>query len=145
MLIAAPELAPKFTRQAPCILRRMPPRDLRERTRLFALAVRKFCRRLPRTDEAREAAGQLRRAANSVRSNYRVARKGRSRAEFQAKLGTVAEESEECLDWLEYLRDANILADPDLLDEACQLTKIFAASMKTTRANTNRTKILPNS
>lgn len=97
------------------------------------------------TDEAREAGGQLRRAANSVRSNYRVARKGRSRAEFQAKLGVAAEEAEECLDWLEYLRDANILADAELLDEACQLTKILAASMKTTRANTNRTKILPKS
>ena len=123
----------------------MAPHDLRERTRLFALAVRNFCRRLPRTDEAREVACQLRSAANSVRSNYRAARKGRSRAEFQAKLGTVAEEAEECLDWLEYLRDANILVDANLLDEACQLTKIVAASVTTTRANTNRTKVLPKS
>jgi four helix bundle protein len=141
----AREFVPKFERQPLCILARMPPHDLRERTRLFALAVRNFCRRLPGTDEAREAAGQLRRAANSVRSNYRAARKGRSRAEFQAKLGIVAEEAEECLDWLEYLSDANILADAALLDEACQLTKIFAASIRTTRANTNRTKLLPKS
>lgn len=123
----------------------MAPRDLRERTRRFALAVRKFCRRLPPTDEAREAARQLRRAANSVRSNYRAARKGRSRAEFEAKLGTVAEEADECLDWLEYLRDAEILSDPALVDEACQLTKIFVASVKTSKANTNRIKILPKS
>jgi len=123
----------------------MAPRDLKERTRLFALAVRNFCRRLPRTDEAREVAAQLRCAANSVRSNYRAARKGRSRAEFQAKLGTVAEEAEECLDWLEYLRDANILTDADLLDEAGQLTRIFAAAVKATRANTNRVKILSKS
>ncbi|MGH9257821.1 MAG: four helix bundle protein [Vicinamibacterales bacterium] len=67
----------------------MAPRDLLERTRLFALSVLTFCRRLPSTQEAQEAAGQLRRAANSLRSNYRAARKGRSRAEFQAKLGTV--------------------------------------------------------
>jgi four helix bundle protein len=123
----------------------MAPRDLRERTRLFALAVRKFCRRLPPTDEAREAARQLRRAANSVRSNYRAARKGRSRAEFEAKLGTVAEEADECLDWLEYLRDAEILNDAVLIDEACQLTKIFTASLKTSKTNTNRIKILPKS
>ena len=76
----------------------MPSRDLRERTRVFALAVRKFCRKLPMTAEAQEAATQLRRAANSVRSNYRASRKGRSRAEFEAKLGTVAEEADECLD-----------------------------------------------
>ena len=78
----------------------MPPRDLHERTRLFAIAVVKFCRALPQTDEAREAAGQLRRAANAVRSNYRAARRGRSRAEFQAKLGTVFEEADECAGWL---------------------------------------------
>ena len=71
--------------------------------RVYSLwAVRKFCRRLPSTDEAKEAATQLRLAANSVRSNYRASRKGRSRAEFEAKLGTVAEEADECLDWLEY-------------------------------------------
>ena len=123
----------------------MAPRDLRERTRRFALAVRKFCRRLPSTDEAREAAGQLRRAANSVRSNYRAARRGRSRAEFEAKLGVVTEEADECLDWLEYLRDAGILADGELIDEACQLVKIFTASLKTSKANTNRMKTLPKS
>jgi four helix bundle protein len=121
------------------------PRDLRERTRVFALAVRKFCRKLPMTAEAREAATQLRRAANSVRSNYRASRKGRSRAEFEAKLGTVAEEADECLDWLEYLRDAEIRHDAVLLDEASQLTKIFATSVKTAKRNTNRMKNLPKS
>ena len=124
---------------------RMATRDLRERTRLFALAVLAFCRRLPNTDEAREAAGQLRRAANSLRSNYRSARKGRSRAEFQAKLGTAAEEADECLDWLEYFRDGRIRSDPQLIEEARELTKILAASMKTSRANTNRMKNLPKS
>ena len=94
---------------------------------------------------AREAAGQLRRAANSLRSNYRSARKGRSRAEFQAKLGTAAEEADECLDWLEYFRDGRIRSDPQLIEEARELTKILAASMKTSRANTNRMKELPKS
>jgi four helix bundle protein len=120
-------------------------RDLRERIRLFALSVLAFCRRLPDTDEAREAAGQLRRAANSLRSNYRSARKGRSRAEFQAKLGTAAEEADECLDWLEYFRDGRIRCDALLIEEARELTKILAASVKTSRTNTNRMKKLPNS
>ncbi|MSO46152.1 MAG: four helix bundle protein [Acidobacteria bacterium] len=121
------------------------PRDLVERTRLFALGVLTFCRRLPKTPEAHEAAGQLRRAANSVRSNYRAARKGRSRAEFQAKLGTVAEEADECLNWLEYLRDGGIRHDPALIEEACALTKSFATSIRTARENTNRMKKVPNS
>jgi four helix bundle protein len=123
----------------------MPPRDLFERTRLFALAVLGFCRKLPRTAEALEAAAQLRRSANAVRSNYRAARKGRSRAEFEAKLGTVWEEADECVDWLAYLRDGNIARDGALLQEAEELARIFATAVKTARLNTARTKNLPKS
>ena len=79
----------------------MPPQDLLERTRLFALAVLTFCRKAPTTQEAQEAIEQLRKAANSVRSNYRAARKGRSRAEFQSKLHVAFEEADECVDWLQ--------------------------------------------
>jgi four helix bundle protein len=61
------------------------PWDLSERTRLFALAVTRFLRTLPKTDEAQDAARQLRRAANSTRSNYRASKKGRSRKEFESK------------------------------------------------------------
>jgi four helix bundle protein len=123
----------------------VPPRDIRERTRLFALAVLAFCRRLPKTDEAREAGRQLREAANSVRSNYRAARKGRSRAEFQSKLGVAAEEADECVDWLEYLRDASIRHDAALIQEAHEVASILAASLKTSRKNSARLKNLPNS
>ena len=98
----------------------MPPVDLLLRTRAFSLAVLEFCRTLPHTDEAREAAGQLRRAASGLRSNYRAARKGRSRKEFTAKLGIASEEADESVDWLEYLRDGCIKHDPGLLQEAIE-------------------------
>jgi four helix bundle protein len=78
-----------------------------------------------------------------VRSNYRASRKGRSRAEFVAKLGIVAEEADECVDWLEYLRDTRIRHDNVLLDEADQLAKIFVAALITARNNSNRLKKLP--
>jgi four helix bundle protein len=123
----------------------MAPRDLTVRTRRFALAVRQFVRALPLTDEARETGGQLRRAANSLRSNYRAARRGRSRAEFQAKLGTVFEEADECVDHLEYLKDANIRHDEALLEEARELASIFAKAVKTARRNTERMRSHPKS
>jgi four helix bundle protein len=111
----------------------MPPYDLHQRTRQFALAISKFCRTLPRSAEAQEAASQLRRAANAVPANYRAARKGRSRAEFASKLGIVWEESDECVDWLEYLRDMEIGDNQVLLQEARELARIFARSVKTAR------------
>jgi four helix bundle protein len=113
----------------------MPPWDLIERTRCFALAVLTFCRRLPATSEAQEAAGQLRRAATSARSNYRAARKGRSRAEFRSKLHTAFEEADECVDWLEYLKDARIQEDAALLQEAKEIASILATAVRTARKN----------
>jgi four helix bundle protein len=86
-------------------------------------------------------AGQPTRCARTI---ARPARAGRG-AEFQAKLGTAAEEADECLDWLEYFRDGRIRCDPLLIEEARELTKILAASMKTSRANTKRMKKLPSS
>jgi four helix bundle protein len=123
----------------------MPPYELLERTRLFALAVRAFCRTLPATDEAQEAARQLRRAANSVRSNYRASRKGRSRPTFEDKLAQALEEADECLDWLEYLRDSRLANNLALLDEANQLVAILTASVKTARSNSARAKQFPRS
>jgi four helix bundle protein len=76
----------------------------------------------------------LRRAANAVRRNYRAARRGRSRAEFVAKLGIVFEEADECVSELEYLRDAAIGYDPPLLQEAQELARIFAQALRTARA-----------
>jgi four helix bundle protein len=116
----------------------MPSRDLNERTRAFALAVFEFCRKVPGTKEAQEPAGQLRRAANSVRTNYRAARRGRSRAEFAAKLGTVFEEADECVDWLTYFRDTRLRHDSVLLQEAEELARIFGAAAKTARRKQQR-------
>ena len=113
----------------------MPPFDLIERTRLFALAVLKFCRKLPQTREAQEAAGQLRRAATSTRSNYRAARRSRSRAEFQSKLQMAFVEADECVDWLEYLKDGQIRTDDALLQEARELASILAKAVQTSRTN----------
>jgi hypothetical protein len=80
-----------------------------------------------------------------VRSNYRAARRGRSRAEFQAKLGTVFEEADECVDHLEDLRDGGIAYDPALSQEARELAAIFATAVRTARVNTKRLRSTPKS
>jgi len=123
----------------------MPPRDLIERTRLFALAVVRFLRTLPKTDEAREASKQLRKAANSTRSNYRASKKGRSRKDFESKLGIAAEEADECVDWLEYLRDVGIATNAPLIQESREIAAILAASVKTAKRNSSRMTSLPKS
>ncbi len=63
--------------------------DLKQRTKTFALRILKLAAALPNTIEGRAIRGQLVRAGTSVGANYRAACRGRSRAEFIAKIGTV--------------------------------------------------------
>ena len=111
----------------------MPPWDLVDRTRAFALAVLIFYRRLPSSTEAHDAGRQLLRAATSTRSNYRAARKSRSRAAFRSKLQIAYEEADECVDWLEYLRDGQIRHEAVLLREAQEIASILAAAVRSAR------------
>lgn len=86
-------------------------------------------------------ASQLQAASSSAAANYRASRRGRSRAEFIAKLGVSLEEMDETVWWLQYIEDTK-LAGPDrvtsLLDEAMQLRAILAASCRTARGRRGR-------
>jgi four helix bundle protein len=103
--------------------------DLKKRTKQFALRVLKLVAALPNTVAGRAIGGQLVRSGTSVGSNYRAACRGRSRAEFIAKLGIVEEEADESGYWMEVIIEGELLKPKQvqpLLDEANELTKIFA-------------------
>ena len=107
---------------------------LQRRLYAFAIAVIRFCRTLPHTDEAREIARQLRRASTGASANYRASRRGRSRAEWLAKLGVVVEELDEAQHWLGLLRDSGIIAPPqELITECTELVAILTRSLETAR------------
>ena len=111
----------------------MDKQELQRRTKQFALRVFKLVDALPRTVVGRAVANQLVRSATSVGANYRAACRARSRAEFAAKLGTVLEEADESLYWLEMIRDAKMLPESKislLLQEADEITAIIAAGRK---------------
>jgi four helix bundle protein len=111
--------------------------QLRDRTKQFALRVVKLYRALPKTGEARVLGNQLLRSGTSVAANYRAAGRARSRAEFAAKIGTVVEEADETVFWLELIVDAGIVPPnkmENLLKEANELLAIFAASHGTARS-----------
>jgi four helix bundle protein len=73
--------------------------ELKERTKRFALRVLKLVAALPNNVQGRAIGNQLVRAGTSVGSNYRAACRGRSKAEFIAKLGIVEEEADESAFW----------------------------------------------
>ena len=108
--------------------------ELQQRTKGFALRVLKLIEQLPNTIGGRVLANQVARSATSVGANYRAACRARSRAEFASKLGTVAEEADESLYWLELIRDGNFVPEKklaSLVSEADELTAIFTAGRRT--------------
>ena len=105
--------------------------DLKKRTKLFALRTLKLTAALPSTIEGKAIRGQLVRASTSVGANYRAACRGRSTAEFIAKIGVVEEESDESAFWLELIIEGAFLQEKrvrPLLDEANEITRIMARS-----------------
>src|SRR5437899_1415153 len=108
--------------------------DLKRRTKQFALRVLKVVDALPKSHSARNVGSQLSDSGTSVGANYRSACRGRSRAEFIAKLGIVEEEADESAYWLEIIMESGMLK-PGLIgplhQEATELTKIIRSSRLT--------------
>ena len=73
------------------------------------------------------------RSGTSVGANYRAACRGRSTAEFVAKLGVVEEEADESAFWMELITEGELMKS-DLVNalwqEANELVAIMAASRK---------------
>ena len=101
----------------------------------FSLAALRFYRKLPKSPDAQVPGVQFYKAATSTWSNYRASQRGRSRAEFIAKLGVAVEESDEAVGWLEFMRDGEIRSDEALLCEAKEICAILTASWTNARNN----------
>jgi four helix bundle protein len=112
------------------------PEELRGRTKAFAIRIVKLYRLLPRTAESQVVGKQLLCCGTSVAANYRAACRGRSRAEWIAKIGLVVEEADETVFWLEMLSDCGIVPSQrceNILKEAHELSAIFTATQHTAR------------
>jgi four helix bundle protein len=117
----------------------MTEKDMLQRTKAFALRIMKLVDALPKTTSGRAIGGQPIRCGTSVPANYRAACRGRSKAEFIAKLGIVEEESDESAFWLELIMKDRMLKErlvKALHQEACEITAIMAASKITARSRT---------
>jgi four helix bundle protein len=110
--------------------------QLLERTKNFAVRIIKLFRTLSRSPEGHVLGKQLLRSGTSVAANYRAACRARSRTEFIARIGIVAEEAEESALWIELVGDSGTMKAQRLsalLKEAKELTAIFTASRDTAK------------
>src|SRR5881628_2070341 len=105
------------------------PKDLKPRTKAFALRVIRMYSKLPKNNTVAQVLGkQVLRSGTSVGANYREASRGRSKAEFISKIGDCLKEIEETEYWLELLVESGCVREAKmeaLLDETRQLIAIF--------------------
>ena len=116
----------------------MSERDLKTRTKAFALRILKLVDALPKTTAGRALASQIVRSGTSIAANYRAACRAKSTADFVAKMSIVEEEADETLFWLELLEESELVTPAKLTaikQEANELIAITVASIKTARRN----------
>jgi four helix bundle protein len=112
----------------------MPEKDLKKRTKIFAIRIIKFVEYISEHGSPTEkivANKQLLRSGTSVAANYRAACRCKSRKDFVSKIGTVIEECDETQLWLELLGESGLVKIDlikDLLLEAGELTAIMTSS-----------------
>jgi len=121
----------------------MTPDEMKTRTKQYGLRIIRAAASLPRTFAARHIGGQLLRAGTSVGANYRAACRGRTQAEFIAKLGIVEEEADESIYWMDMLIEGGIMPKGKLgalMTEAGEILSIVVASINTARGGARRSK-----
>ena len=113
-------------------------KNLAERTRTFALRIIKMYSALSRSTVAQVLGKQVLRSGTAVGANYREANRGRSRAEFVAKMGDCLKELDETAYWLELLVASGGVSSKQmasLQDETNQLIAIFVTILNRTKEN----------
>jgi four helix bundle protein len=105
------------------------PRDLEERTFLFAQSVRAFVRGLPRTIGNIEDGRQLVRASGSVAANWIEADEALSKKDFLMRAKICRKEAKESRLFLRLIEASavNSKIGEELSAEARELTLIFSA------------------
>ena len=116
----------------------MDTEPLKKRTKQFALRLIRAVETLPRGRAANVIGNQLLRSGTSVAANYRAACRAKSPADFVSKMGTVEEEADEAMFWMELLLESGLSNTGEineLMREADQLVAITVASINTARRN----------
>ncbi len=114
---------------------------LKRRTKQFALRVIRLTESLPKGRTAEVIGRQLLRSGTSVGANYRAACRAKSTADFISKMGTVEEEADESLYWMELLVEAGTVKAEQLealMKEADELLAITVASINTAKRRIGR-------
>lgn len=114
----------------------MDAEEIKQRTKKFTINIIRLSLQLPDNSNNRIFKSQIVRSGSSVGSNYKAARRAKSKPDFINKLKIVEEELDESLFFLEVIEEFNpalkIEVD-ELYLEGETLLKIIVSTIKTSR------------
>ncbi|MBA3834067.1 MAG: four helix bundle protein [Chthoniobacterales bacterium] len=109
-------------------------RDLRPRTKDFALRIIRLYQALPKGDGVAQVLGrQLLRSGTSVAAHYREPCRAKSNADFITKLEGALQELDETDLWLELLGDAGTIKSSRVQPLRNEVDELIASFVTTTR------------
>jgi len=121
----------------------MTSNDLKKRTLKFGVDIAGFCKLIYSDSLLKAYANQLIRASSSVGANYRAACRAKSGKDFINKLKIVEEECDECMFFLELIKElkpnSESSIDP-ILKEGNEILSIIVASIRTARKSLTQSK-----
>ncbi|MGD0382072.1 MAG: four helix bundle protein [Thermoguttaceae bacterium] len=118
-------------------------RDLRERTKCFALRIIRMASALPKNAVGNVISYQILKSGTSVGAHYREAYRSRSTAEFISKMEGGLQELDETAYWLELLADSGILPAKRLAElrkETDELIAIFTTCVRNAKRKKGNTR-----
>ena len=119
----------------------MTPLEFKARTKSYALRVIKVVDALPDDRVSNVLGNQLLRSGTSVAANYRASSRAKSRADFISKLGTVEEECDESMLWMELLIESRRMRATRLealMREGAEILSMTVASIKSAKKVSRR-------
>src|SRR2546421_6457095 len=118
-------------------------RDLKQRTKKFALRIIKLYSALPRRGDAQILGNQILKSGTSVGAHYREACRAKSNADFISKVEGALQELDETTYWLELIGEAEILPMSRLQplhDEAEELLAILVTIVTKVKRKNSRSR-----
>ena len=111
-------------------------KQLKKRTRAFAVKIIRLSATLPNTQESRVIRNQITKSGTSIGANYREANRARSRADFKSRIKICESEASETQYWLEIITDCKWATFDKIkveYEECKELLAIFSSIGKNTK------------
>ena len=119
-------------------------RDLKDRTKQFALRIIKLYLALPGRGLTQALGTQILKAGTSVGAHYREAQRAKSNPDFISKIEGALQELEETVYWLELLSDSGVVVSKRLEGLRQEAEELLSILVTIARKVKNRPKVTKN-